>query len=246
LIRTLHEGILADGIVVPLTKLCAWFGVLRRTVYYKPTKATPKIDHRFAEPIKAMIEKEPSFGYRTVAWLLGFNKNTVQRIFQGSALSGNQQSAFCFFRKALRQPNNCGGEIPRRRASAETFTPGSNADATACALNSSDHRRRSPTGAPSKRSITASTNCKLPVADIGVELLIGMKPRHQNNASSLSQTGHAANPRGLLAAYVQGSGSSSEHLSETSVVLRSIPGIGPVASSMLIAEMPEIDTITGE
>ncbi|MFT8274961.1 IS3 family transposase, partial [Kerstersia gyiorum] len=24
----------------------------------------------------------PSFGYRTVAWLLGFNKNTVQRIFQ--------------------------------------------------------------------------------------------------------------------------------------------------------------------
>ncbi|MBL3587808.1 hypothetical protein JMM61_21115 [Rhodovulum sulfidophilum] len=29
-----------------------------------------------------MIEEEPSFGYRTVAWLLGFNKNTVQRIFQ--------------------------------------------------------------------------------------------------------------------------------------------------------------------
>ena len=26
--------------------------------------------------------EEPSFGYRTVAWLLGFNKNTVQRIFQ--------------------------------------------------------------------------------------------------------------------------------------------------------------------
>src|SRR5690625_7219967 len=29
-----------------------------------------------------MIEENPSFGYRTVAWLLGFNKNTVQRIFQ--------------------------------------------------------------------------------------------------------------------------------------------------------------------
>ena len=29
-----------------------------------------------------MIEAEPSFGYRTVANLLGFNKNTVQRIFQ--------------------------------------------------------------------------------------------------------------------------------------------------------------------
>jgi putative transposase len=82
LIRTLHEGLLADGISVPLTKLCAWFGVPRRTVYYKPTKAPPKVDPRFAEPIKKLIEDEPSFGYRTVAWLLGFNKNTVQRVFQ--------------------------------------------------------------------------------------------------------------------------------------------------------------------
>jgi transposase len=39
---------------------------------------------------------------------------------------------------------------------------------------------------------------------------------------------------------------SDEHLSETAGVLRSIPGIGPVASTMLIAEMPEIGTITGE
>ena len=52
------------------------------TVYYKTTKAAPKVDLRFANPIKEMIEKEPSFGYRTVAWPLGFNKNTVQRIFQ--------------------------------------------------------------------------------------------------------------------------------------------------------------------
>ena len=29
-----------------------------------------------------MIEENPSFGYRTVAALLGFNKHTVQRIFQ--------------------------------------------------------------------------------------------------------------------------------------------------------------------
>ena len=39
---------------------------------------------------------------------------------------------------------------------------------------------------------------------------------------------------------------SDDHLSETATVLRSIPGIGPVASTMLIAEMPEIGTITGE
>ena len=88
---------------MPLTKLCAWFGVPRRTVYYQPTsgltetlgseasrrsihsfnslwadlprhlgsnvsgratRAAPKVDPRFAEPIKAMIEREPSFGYR--------------------------------------------------------------------------------------------------------------------------------------------------------------------------------------
>ena len=68
--------------MVSIAKLCAWFGVARRTVYHTPTKAAPKVDPRFADPIKALIEQEPSFGYRTVAWRLGFNKNTVQRIFQ--------------------------------------------------------------------------------------------------------------------------------------------------------------------
>lgn len=48
----------------------------------KFVKAAPKIDPKFVEPIKTMIEESPSFGYRTVAHLLGFNKNTVQRIFQ--------------------------------------------------------------------------------------------------------------------------------------------------------------------
>ena len=51
-------------------------------MYYKPTKAASKVDPKFAEPIKAMIEQSPFLGYWTVAHLLGFNKNTVQRIFQ--------------------------------------------------------------------------------------------------------------------------------------------------------------------
>ena len=37
------------------------------------------------EPIKQLIEAEPSFGYRTVAALLGMNKNTVQRVFNSKA-----------------------------------------------------------------------------------------------------------------------------------------------------------------
>jgi putative transposase len=65
--RSIHRGLLADGIMMPLTKLCARSGVPRRTVYCKPTKATPKTDPRFANPIKKMIESEPSFGYRALA-----------------------------------------------------------------------------------------------------------------------------------------------------------------------------------
>jgi len=80
MIRSIQQGLLADGISVPVTKLCRWFGVPRRTVYYKPTKAPPKIDPKFEIPIKKMIEDNPSFGYRTVAWLLGFNSEDPNAI----------------------------------------------------------------------------------------------------------------------------------------------------------------------
>lgn len=72
MIQSIHQGLLAEGIRVPLTRLCSWFGVPRRTVYDRPTKVAPKVDPRFAEPIRTMIGQEPSFGCRTVAWLPGF------------------------------------------------------------------------------------------------------------------------------------------------------------------------------
>jgi putative transposase len=65
-----------------MSQLCRWFELPRRTAYYKTCKATRKVQERFEAPIKAMIEQEHSFGYRTVAGLLNFNKNTVQRIFR--------------------------------------------------------------------------------------------------------------------------------------------------------------------
>ena len=37
-----------------------------------------------------MIEEHPAFGYRTVAHLLDFNKNTVQRIFQLNGMAGEE------------------------------------------------------------------------------------------------------------------------------------------------------------
>ena len=82
MILSIRQGLEDEGIQVPVAKLCRWFGVPRRTVYYRATKAPPKVRPELAEPIKQLIEEEPSFGYRTVAGLLGMNKNTVQRIFQ--------------------------------------------------------------------------------------------------------------------------------------------------------------------
>jgi len=82
MILGLQQQLKDDGLEVSLVKLCRWFEVPRRTVYYTPTKAQPKLQERFVTPIKAMIEENPSFGYRTVAHLLGMNKNTVQRVFQ--------------------------------------------------------------------------------------------------------------------------------------------------------------------
>lgn len=82
MIEAIRQGLREEGIEVPVAKLCRWFDVPRRTVYYRPGKAAPKLQERFVVPIKQMIEEEPSFGYRTVANLLGFNKNTVQWVFQ--------------------------------------------------------------------------------------------------------------------------------------------------------------------
>ena len=71
MILGLQQGLKEDGIDVSLVKLCQWFGVARRTVYYRQTKGQPKLQEQFVRPIKAMIEENPSFGYRTVAHLLG-------------------------------------------------------------------------------------------------------------------------------------------------------------------------------
>ena len=36
MILFLQQGLLSDGIAVPISKLCAWFGVPQRTVDYNP------------------------------------------------------------------------------------------------------------------------------------------------------------------------------------------------------------------
>jgi putative transposase len=82
MILGIQQDLKSEGIKVTISQLCRWFEVPSRTAYYKPCKAPRKVQERFEAPIKAMIDQDPSFGYRTVAVLLKFNKNTVQRIFQ--------------------------------------------------------------------------------------------------------------------------------------------------------------------
>ncbi len=103
MIRSVQQGLLDYGIAVPVTKLCAWFDVPRRTVYYKPTKAAPKLDDKFVQPIKALIEEEPSFGYRTVAWLLGFNSEAPNAT--GPSERAEQLSSGSFRLKAGKSAN---------------------------------------------------------------------------------------------------------------------------------------------
>src|SRR5208283_4687652 len=71
---------------------------------------------------------------------------------------------------ARRHAKSCDGEISSERASAEIFVPGSSDAATARSLNSSDQRRRSPTGAPSSRSALTSMNWFVLALGIGVDI----------------------------------------------------------------------------
>lgn len=82
MILDVQQGLAEEGLRVSLVKLCRWFDLPRRTLYYRSVKAAPKVQEHLVVPIKALIEEHPSFGYRTLAHLLGMNKNTVQRILQ--------------------------------------------------------------------------------------------------------------------------------------------------------------------
>jgi len=59
MIETIRQGLKQDGFEVSISKLCRWFEIPRRTVYYKPTKAPAKVQERFVKPIKEMIEQNP-------------------------------------------------------------------------------------------------------------------------------------------------------------------------------------------
>ena len=71
-----------EGSPVSVAKACQLAGLPRRTFYYQSKHRARRINDALAARIKRVIDTLPYAGYRTVAWLLGENKNTVQRIFQ--------------------------------------------------------------------------------------------------------------------------------------------------------------------
>ena len=61
MIEAIRQGLLVDGFNVLIRKLWRWLGTPRRTFYYKPNRSARIVQECFDSPIKAMIEKNPSF-----------------------------------------------------------------------------------------------------------------------------------------------------------------------------------------
>ena len=90
MILGIQQDLKSEGIKVTISQLCRWFEVPRRTAYYKPCKAPPKVQERFEAPIKAMIDQDPSFGYRT-QWR-GYSNSTRTRCNVSSRFGGGRSS----------------------------------------------------------------------------------------------------------------------------------------------------------
>ena len=61
---SLQQDFKSEGVDVSMSQLYRWFDLPKRTVYYKAAQAAPKVQGQLEQPIKAMIEENPSFGYR--------------------------------------------------------------------------------------------------------------------------------------------------------------------------------------
>src|SRR5690554_3137857 len=53
----------ADGDAVTVVQACRWAGVSRRSYYYQPTRAKPKVNGHLAARVKRVITDLPYAGY---------------------------------------------------------------------------------------------------------------------------------------------------------------------------------------
>lgn len=65
MVKAIRQGLKTESYTVSISKSCQWFGIARRTVYYKPTKAAPKVRPELTKPIKAMIEESTRVSHRS-------------------------------------------------------------------------------------------------------------------------------------------------------------------------------------
>ena len=52
MIETIRQGLIQDVFDVSVCKLCLWFEIPHRTVYYTPSKAPAKVQERFGSQSK--------------------------------------------------------------------------------------------------------------------------------------------------------------------------------------------------
>ena len=99
--NTVKTDLLADGIAVPMSKVCQTLEVPRSTAYYQPTRpeAKPEMDDGLASQIRSIIERFPTFGIRRVwAWLkhrmaVKVNRKKVARLMRLKGWTIKQRKA---------------------------------------------------------------------------------------------------------------------------------------------------------
>jgi hypothetical protein len=95
------------------------------------------------------------------------------------------------FVAARRHAKSCEGAISSDRAKAEIFTSGANAAETARSLKSSDQRRRSLNGPPSRRSVLTSTNWFVLGLRIGLDIDAAINVQRYHHTPELARTASA-------------------------------------------------------
>ena len=87
MIEAIQQGLKEDGYEVSIAKLCRWFGVPRRTFYYKPIKkAIPKLQERLVIPIKrwqaflGLIRTQYSVSFNLKVGRLGSVQSALGRV----------------------------------------------------------------------------------------------------------------------------------------------------------------------
>jgi len=76
----IRSEMIEKGHRVSITQLGRWFGIPRRTLYYRPKQRKWKLDPVKVQKVKAAMERFSTYGYRRLANETGMNKKAVQRI----------------------------------------------------------------------------------------------------------------------------------------------------------------------